>query len=127
MVNVQWKDNGKLRYENLLSVHSVEGFVNDLKNRGCTDIQVISDEEIANIIHKYNSPNIVYKYKDDVMKAVRQSLGLEENDTSRDNDIMQMDKKSVFEHYCLWNGLLGYYYQDLLDAVEGIFDVKLSD
>ena len=127
MVNVQWKDNGKLRYENLLSVHSVEGFVNDLKNRGCTDIQVVTDEEISDRICKYNDPNMTYKYNDDVMKTVRQSLGLEEHDTSRDNDIMQMDKKDVFEHYCLWNGLLGYYYQYLLEAVESIFNVKLAE
>lgn len=67
------------------------------------------------------------KYNDDVMKAVRQSLGLDENNTSRDSDIMQMCKKDVFKHYCLWNGLLGCYYQYLLEAVESIFDVKLSE
>lgn len=127
MVNVQWKDNGKLIYENLLSVHSVEGFVNDLKKRGCTDIQVVTDEEISDKICIYNNPNMTYKYNDEVMKAVRQSLGLDGNDTSRDSDIMQMDKKDVFEHYCLWNGLLGYHYQYLLEAVESIFDVKLSE
>ena len=103
MVNVQWKDNGKLIYENLLSVHSVEGFVNDLKKHGCTDIQVVTDEEISDKICIYNNPNMTYKYNDEVMKAVRQSLGLDGNDTSRDSDIMQMDKKDVFEHYCLWN------------------------
>jgi len=67
------------------------------------------------------------KYNDDVMKAVRQSLGLEENDTSRDNDIMQMDKKAVFEHYCLWNGLLGSYYLYFLEAIQNIFDVELTE
>lgn len=67
------------------------------------------------------------KYNDDVMKAVRQSLGLEEYDTSIDNDIMQMDKKDVFKHYCLWNGLLGSYYLYLLEAIQNIFDVELTE
>ena len=70
---------------------------------------------------------MTYKYNDDVMKSVRQSLGLEEDNISRDDEIMQMDKKAVFEHYCLWNGLLGYYYQYLLEAVESIFNVKLVE
>lgn len=33
MVNIQWKENGKIRYENLLSEKSVDDFVNGLKDR----------------------------------------------------------------------------------------------
>ena len=33
----QWKENGKIRYENLLSENSVDGFVTGLKDRECTD------------------------------------------------------------------------------------------
>lgn len=45
MVNIQWKENEKMRYENLLSEKSVDDFVADLKNRGCTDIEVTKDIE----------------------------------------------------------------------------------
>ena len=50
-------------------------------------------------------------YNDDVMKAVRQSIGCtDENDTSKDKIIMKMPKEEVFERYCTWNGLLGGRY-----------------
>lgn len=65
-------------------------------------------------------------YNEDVMKAVRQHLGYDENDTSRDEVIMEMPKEEVFERYCLWNGLLGGWYQWLINAVESIYEVKLT-
>lgn len=64
-------------------------------------------------------------YNDDVMKAVRQSLGYDEDDTSRDKVIMEMPKEEIFERYCRWNGLLGGWYQWLLEAVESIYEVEL--
>lgn len=66
------------------------------------------------------------KYNDVVMKAVRQNMGLEENDESADNEIMQMDEKEVFKAYCHWNGLLGNYYSTLMKTVENIFGVELE-
>lgn len=64
-------------------------------------------------------------YNDDVMKAVRKSLGYEEDDTTRDEVIMEMPKEDVFQRYCQWNGLLGGWYQWLIDAVESIYEVEL--
>ena len=60
MVNIQWKQNGKIRYENLLSENSVDDFVTDLKDRGCTDIKITKDIEkvIAERIRIYNSGKI---------------------------------------------------------------------
>ena len=57
MVNIEWKENGKTKYENLLSENSVEDFVEDLKNRGCDNIVVTNDieEKVAESIRKYNS------------------------------------------------------------------------
>ena len=57
MVNIEWKENGKTRYENLLSENSVEDFVVGLKNRGCTNIVVTNDIEkkVAESIRKYNT------------------------------------------------------------------------
>ena len=57
MVNIQWKQNGKIRYENLLSENSVDDFVTGLKDRGCTDIKVTNDIEkvVAEKIRRYNS------------------------------------------------------------------------
>ena len=45
MVNIQWKENGNIRYENLLSEKSVDDFVTGLKDRECTEIEIIKDIE----------------------------------------------------------------------------------
>lgn len=60
MVNIQWKENGKTRYENLLSENSINDFVNGLKDRGCTDIEITKDIEniVAERIRRYNSGQI---------------------------------------------------------------------
>lgn len=57
MVNIQWKENGKTRYENLLSENSIDNFVSGLKDRGCTDIKITKDFEnfVAERIRRYNS------------------------------------------------------------------------
>ena len=67
------------------------------------------------------------KYSQDVMKALRKSLGAEnEKDTSLDKEIMSMDKEEAFERYCKYKGLLGCWYKYLMDAIESIYGVKLS-
>lgn len=60
MVNIQWKENGKTRYENLLSENSINDFVNGLKDRGCMDIEITKDIEniVAERIRRYNSGQI---------------------------------------------------------------------
>lgn len=57
MINVQWKENGKIQYENFLNESSVNDFVADLKKRECVDIEVTKDIEkvTAERIRKYNS------------------------------------------------------------------------
>lgn len=65
-------------------------------------------------------------YNNDVMKALRQSIDLDPDDASQDEEIMSMSKEKTFEYYCKWNGLLGGWYYYLMDAVESIFDVKLT-
>ena len=60
MVNIQWKENRKIRYENLLSENSVDDFVTGLKDRECTEIEIIKDIErfVAERIRRYNSGQI---------------------------------------------------------------------
>lgn len=60
------------------------------------------------------------KYNDDIMEAVRQRMGLDEDDTSKDDKIMKMDKEEVFKEYCQWNGLLGSWYLELLKTIRNI-------
>ena len=60
MVNIQWKENGKIRYENLLSENPVDDFVTGLKDRECTEIEIIKDIErfVVERIRRYNSGQI---------------------------------------------------------------------
>ena len=67
------------------------------------------------------------KYNDKIMKAVRQSLGLDKDDETADEEIMSMNRKRVFKLYCQWNGVLGSWYNTLLEVVENIYDVKLKE
>ena len=57
MINIQWKESGKTRFENLLSENSVDDFVARLKDKGCTDIEITNDIEnvVAERIRRYNS------------------------------------------------------------------------
>nr|DAY00806.1 MAG TPA: hypothetical protein [Caudoviricetes sp.] len=66
------------------------------------------------------------KYNDTVMKAIRERMGLDENNTSCDEEIMKMNKYDVFREYCLWNGLLGNWHSILLRVVENIYGLDLK-
>jgi len=55
-----------------------------------------------------------------ILRDIRQALGLEENDRSRDKEIEAMTAKEQFEHYCTWNGLLGWS-EKLSDVVLELF------
>ena len=67
------------------------------------------------------------KYNDEIMRAVRQNMGLDENDTSSDEKIMEMDKRDIFKKYCIWHGLMGNWFDILLNVVENIYDIKLNE
>lgn len=40
VINVQWIENGTIKYQNFLSDLFVDDFVKELEERGCTDIKV---------------------------------------------------------------------------------------
>lgn len=59
-------------------------------------------------------------YPSYIMENVRQHMGLEKNDRSKDDYIMSLEPKEVFNKYCVWEGLLGYYGYKLWDVVKDI-------
>ena len=56
------------------------------------------------------------KYSYTIMKRVRQRLGLDENDTSRDAEIESMSGYEILDHYLKWEGIIGYT-DEILDVV----------
>jgi len=56
------------------------------------------------------------QYSDFIMRAVRQNIGLEEDDASRDAEIMEMSGEEIVDRYLTWNGIIGYTY-NIIDVV----------
>lgn len=65
-------------------------------------------------------------YSEEVMKAARQNMGLDEDDVSSDTLIEELPKSEVFERYLIWQGIIGFGRQ-ILKAIEDIYKVELND
>ena len=59
---------------------------------------------------------IVAKYSGYIMKNIRQNIGLDENDTSRDAEIESMSGRDILDKYLTWEGIIGYT-DEILDVV----------
>lgn len=66
------------------------------------------------------------KYPEHIMKYVRQNMGLEDNDTSMDDDINSMSKERVLDRVCNWNGLINYG-STIIGWIEDIYKLDLSE
>ena len=56
------------------------------------------------------------KYSGYIMKNIRQNIGLDENDTSRDAEIESMSGRDILDKYLTWEGIIGYT-DEILDVV----------
>lgn len=65
------------------------------------------------------------KYPEYIMELVRQHLGLEHYDTSRDEEIGTMSHDSVLDHCLEWEGIIGYGYT-ITGWVQDIYGVTLT-
>ena len=66
------------------------------------------------------------KYFSDIMEAVRQNLGLEFDDTSKDDEISEMSRDEILDRVCEWNGLIGYGSQ-IREWIEDIWGIDLDE
>lgn len=66
------------------------------------------------------------KYPEYIMNYVRQGMGLEENDTSKDDFINNvMSKNDVFDSVCDWQGLISWGVI-IKDWVSDIYNIDLE-
>lgn len=65
------------------------------------------------------------KYPEDIMEILRQRLGLEEDDTSRDSEINTYTPSEAFEEVCNWEGFLGYA-STIKSWIEDIYGIDLD-
>ena len=66
------------------------------------------------------------KYPEYIMKAVRGTLGLDEEDISSDEMINSMSKLQIFDRVLQWDGIIGYEYR-IISWIEDIFGVDLRE
>lgn len=106
--------------------------------RGFKFLDKLSDEELFNServnavikelkIYEQNltSPDNANKYPDYIMQYVRNSLGLDEYNTERDDEINSMNKEELLNRVCNWNGLVDYG-NTIKHWVEDIYKVNLE-
>jgi hypothetical protein len=60
------------------------------------------------------------------IEAVRQNLGLDQNDDSKDDEIMQMSREEIFRRYMTWHGIIGYE-SEIKEIIEEIYLVALIE
>lgn len=65
------------------------------------------------------------KYPDYIVEAVRQNLGLDYSDDSKDDEINQMNPDEVLESYWAWNGIIGYADQ-MKESVADIYGIDFE-
>lgn len=70
-----------------------------------------------------NNPN---KYSESIMECVRQRLGLEKYDDSRDEEINRLSPDEILDHVCNWNGLIGYA-STIKSWIGDIYKLKLVE
>lgn len=64
-------------------------------------------------------------YTDYIMESVRQNLGLDHDDTSKDSLIAEMDKDEILDRVATWNNLINFG-SSIRSWVEDIWGIDLS-
>ena len=61
-----------------------------------------------------------------IVKVVRQTMGLDADDPSRDGEIICMSHRELFDAWLTWNGIIGYT-EVILDTIEEIYSIALEE
>lgn len=67
------------------------------------------------------------KYPDDIIEVIRQRLGLDSDDSSRDEYILSLSRNTIFHHVVNWNGLMGNYADIIKYWVLDVYGVDLDE
>ena len=68
---------------------------------------------------------LLEKYPEHLVEYVRQNMDLEKDDTSMDQEILEMDKDEFFARVCHWNGFINYS-NTIKSWVEDVWQVILD-
>lgn len=65
------------------------------------------------------------KYPQYIVRTVRECLGLDEEDSSRDNIINRMSPSEVFRRCLEWEGIIGYNMR-IISLIEDCWGIKIE-
>ena len=66
------------------------------------------------------------KYPEYIMETVRQRLGIEKGNTTKDDYINGLKENKVVEMYLSWKGIIGYGNM-IINLIEDVYGVKLKE
>ena len=61
-----------------------------------------------------------------IMEDLRQRRGLEEDDTSEDQEILEMSGYEFLDEWLKWNGIINYT-DDIINVIKVAFGIELMD
>ena len=61
-----------------------------------------------------------------IMEDLRQRRGLDEDDTSEDQEILEMSGYEFLDEWLRWNGIIGYT-DDIINVIKVAFGIELMD
>ena len=70
--------------------------------------------------------DIEYRFPMWLIKIVRQTMGLDADDYTRDGEIICMSHRELFDAWLTWNGIIGYT-KKILDTIEEIYKITLEE
>ena len=110
------KKNNSVRNWGIFDKLSDDELFDDTKIEECIQLINKIDEQLENNSNKYSEC---------IMEYVRQNLGLDKYDTSKDEDINKMSKNDIFEKVCNWNNL--YWYSEYIKSwIKDIYGIDLD-
>ena len=60
-----------------------------------------------------------------IMRDIRENMYLEPDDTSKDEDILELDGEDFLNKWLEWNGICGYT-KDIIEVIYHAFGVDLN-
>ncbi len=95
-----------------------------VKNQWGQDMLRVNESEVYPYLIE-NGPPVTPKYPNYLMEKVRQQIGLESYDASRDAEINEMPHDTVLNSCLIWEGIIGYTFT-LKNWIKDIYGVTLE-
>ena len=93
-----------------------------MKCRRCKYFENCGDLKRTEECKGYKEEN---RYPEHIMKVLRQRLGLDEDDTLRDDEINIYSTSEAFEEVLNWEGILGYA-SEIKYWIESIYGIDID-